>query len=105
MASYSLEGLMEGILAGDDVGRWLAGHVEFLVVPFVDKDGVEEGDQGKNRRPHDHNRDYGPGVSIYTCIEVPYANARGRAVTGATAWGFGRDLARALRRYLEEVDE
>jgi hypothetical protein len=24
----------------------------------VDKDGVEDGDQGKNRRPHDHNRDY-----------------------------------------------
>ena len=26
--------------------------------PFMDKDGVEEGDQGKNRKPHDHNRDY-----------------------------------------------
>ena len=34
-------------------------RVEFFVVPFVDKDGVEDGDQGKNRRPHDHNRDYG----------------------------------------------
>ena len=33
-------------------------HVEFMVVPFMDKDGVEDGDQGKNRRPHDHNRDY-----------------------------------------------
>jgi hypothetical protein len=33
-------------------------------VPFVDKDGVEEGDQGKNRKPHDHNRDYGE-ESIY----------------------------------------
>jgi hypothetical protein len=24
----------------------------------MDKDGVEDGDQGKNRKPHDHNRDY-----------------------------------------------
>jgi hypothetical protein len=27
-------------------------------VPFVDIDGVENGDQGKSRAPHDHNRDY-----------------------------------------------
>jgi hypothetical protein len=26
----------------------------------VDKDGVEDGDQGKNRKPRDHNRDYDP---------------------------------------------
>ncbi len=34
------------------------------MVPFVDKDGVENGDQGKNRRPRDHNRDYA-GDSLY----------------------------------------
>jgi len=56
MASYSLEGIMEEVLADTEEGRWLREHVEFLVVPFVDKDGVEDGDQGKNRRPHDHNR-------------------------------------------------
>ena len=27
------------------------------VIPFVDIDGVENGDQGK-QAPHDHNRDY-----------------------------------------------
>ena len=59
MASYVLEDLVEGILAEGDEGPWLREHVEFLIVPFVDKDGVEDGDQGKNRRPHDHNRDYG----------------------------------------------
>jgi hypothetical protein len=32
--------------------------VEIMVVPFMDKDGCEDGDQGKNRKPHDHNRDY-----------------------------------------------
>ena len=29
-----------------------------LFVPFVDYDGVFDGDQGKARIPHDHNRDY-----------------------------------------------
>ena len=58
MASYVLEGLMAVVLGSSDDGRWLESHVQFLVVPFVDKDGVEDGDQGKNRRPRDHNRDY-----------------------------------------------
>jgi hypothetical protein len=30
-----------------------------VVVPFVDEDGVEDGNAGKNRAPHDHNRDHG----------------------------------------------
>src|SRR5690606_15909380 len=38
-------------------------------IPFVDKDGVEAGDQGKNRAPHDHNRDYGED-SIYRSIQA-----------------------------------
>ncbi len=58
MASYALEGIVEATLADDEAGGWLREHVEFLAVPFMDKDGVEEGDQGKARRPHDHNRDY-----------------------------------------------
>jgi len=32
--------------------------VKLFIVPFVDCDGVYDGDQGKNRFPHDHNRDY-----------------------------------------------
>jgi hypothetical protein len=58
MASYVLEGLVEGVLAGTPKGAWLRENVEFLVIPFVDKDGVEDGDQGKYRAPRDHNRDY-----------------------------------------------
>lgn len=64
MASWALEGLMDEVLADTADGRWLRKHVEFLIVPFMDTDGVEDGDQGKNRRPHDHNRDY-LGESIY----------------------------------------
>jgi len=58
MASYVLEGILDAVLADTELGTWMRGNVEFMVVPFVDKDGVEDGDQGKNRKPHDHNRDY-----------------------------------------------
>lgn len=67
MASYTLEGLIEGFLADDETGRWLRENVELLAIPMMDIDGVEQGDQGKNRRPHDHNRDY-EGESIYASV-------------------------------------
>jgi len=69
IASYTLEGLLEAVLAETDLGRWFRNNVEILAVPFVDKDGVEDGDQGKNRKPHDHNRDYA-GESIYPTIQA-----------------------------------
>ena len=58
MASWVLEGVMEAFLADDELGRWSRENVELLVVPFIDYDRAQAGDQGKNRRPHDHNRDY-----------------------------------------------
>ncbi|MEX1096743.1 MAG: M14 family zinc carboxypeptidase [Planctomycetales bacterium] len=64
MASYALEGTIDEVLADTEDGKWLREHVEFFIVPMMDKDGVEDGDQGKNRKPHDHNRDY-EGESIY----------------------------------------
>lgn len=69
MASYSLEGTMAAILADSEDGAWFRTHAEFLVVPFMDTDGVEDGDQGKDRRPHDHNRDY-EGESIYASVRT-----------------------------------
>ena len=69
MASYVLEGLLAAALADTDDGRWLRGNVEFLAVPFMDADGVADGDQGKNRKPHDHNRDY-RGQSIYPSVRA-----------------------------------
>ncbi len=68
IASYSLEGIMEAVLDSNE-GRRLREQVEFFVVPFMDKDGVEEGDQGKNRKPHDHNRDYN-GESLYASVRA-----------------------------------
>lgn len=69
MATYALEGVMTGILADTVAGRWLQKNVEFFIVPFMDKDGVEDGDQGKLRRPRDHNRDY-QGESIYATTQA-----------------------------------
>gem|GEM_PF-234003 len=67
MASFVLEGALKVMLSNTDTGRWFQNNVEVLAVPFMDKDGVEDGDQGKNRRPHDHNRDY-MGQSIYPSV-------------------------------------
>jgi hypothetical protein len=58
MADYVLEGLLNTVLAEEETGAWFRSHVELLVVPFADLDGVEDGDQGKGRIPHDHGRDY-----------------------------------------------
>jgi hypothetical protein len=205
MANYAVEGVVEAVLADDDNGRWLREHVELLIVPFADKDGVEDGDQGKNRKPRDHGRDYDdnalypetatlrawlpawiggratvaidlhcpslsgktdehvyqvgkekpevwaeqrrfgkvlegsrqgplpyetardlpfgvawnkgqnyhlgpsfsrwaatiPGMKLATSFEIPYANAAGVEVNDVSARAFGRDLAVAIRRYLE----
>lgn len=57
IANYVMEGVIEAITED----QWLKDNVEFRFIPFVDKDGVEDGDQGKNRRPWDHNRDYNDG--------------------------------------------
>ena len=52
--SYVLEGVLEELLREPIEGLGI------FCVPFVDYDGVVDGDQGKNRFPHDHNRDYQP---------------------------------------------
>ncbi len=81
MASFVLEGVLATVLAEDADGDWFRQNVEVLAIPFMDKDGVEDGDQGKNRRPHDHNRDYA-GTSIY-----PETRALSRRVGG---WSQGK---------------
>ena len=57
---YIMEGIMEEFAVNPIPG------CRITAIPFVDADGVVHGDQGKNRRPHDHNRDYAddlyPGV-------------------------------------------
>lgn len=57
-ATRALEGLLEAALGDDELGRKWRANWQMVAIPFMDKDGVEDGDQGKNRAPHDHNRDY-----------------------------------------------
>jgi hypothetical protein len=58
MGSFVVEGFVEQLLEQSS----FLERAEVVVVPLVDADGVEAGDQGKNRRPHDHNRDYDPSI-------------------------------------------
>ena len=55
MANYMVEGILEEALMNSSFRKMY----EVSAVPFADKDGVMDGDQGKNRRPRDHARDYG----------------------------------------------
>ena len=57
-AGYVVEGITAAFLEDSELGQWLRDNIELHVVPFVDIDGAVEGDQGKWRLPHDHNRDY-----------------------------------------------
>lgn len=48
--------IMEGIL--EELCKESIPGYDIFCVPFVDYDGVVDGDQGKARAPHDPNRDY-----------------------------------------------
>jgi hypothetical protein len=69
IASYVLEGFIQEAMSDSDSGQEFRSRHVLFAVPFVDKDGVEQGDQGKNRKPHDHNRDYGD-KSIYPEVQA-----------------------------------
>ncbi|SFS12896.1 hypothetical protein SAMN05216559_4153 [Halomicrobium zhouii] len=66
-ASLVLEGILSK-LADRPPKSWCA-HV----VPFVDLDGVQRGDQGKQRLPHDHNRDYAESNGVTDEIDPLYS--------------------------------
>lgn len=54
-----LEGVAAAFAEKSRLGRRLRRTIDLTIVPFADYDGAVAGDQGKNRHPHDHNRDYG----------------------------------------------
>ena len=70
--SYVLEGVLEELALSP------IPNSRVLVVPFADYDGVVDGDQGKSRSPHDHNRDY-IDAPIYPEVQAicKYANEHG----------------------------
>ncbi len=76
--NYVLEGVLEEMILR------FASKYRIICIPFVDYDGVTEGDQGKGRAGHDHNRDYVRGVdAVYhsvsrirefaDCMRIRYA--------------------------------
>lgn len=50
--NYILEGVLDGLL------KCPIENTRVICVPFADYDGVVDDDQGKARKPYDHNRDY-----------------------------------------------
>ena len=70
---YVMEGILRS-LARDPIPGYAV-----TAVPFVDYDGVLDGDQGKNRAPHDHNRDYLP-QPVYASVRAIQGLLRDRPV-------------------------
>ena len=68
MASYVLEGFIEWFMESEHA-EWMRKKTALFIAPFADKDGVEDGDQGKGRKPRDHGRDY-LGTSIYPATDM-----------------------------------
>ena len=69
--TWVMEGILEAALGDDDLGKWFRENVSIRAVPFVDTDGVLNGDQGKARYPHDHNRDYSSkGEELYPEVKA-----------------------------------
>ena len=64
VAAFSMEGLLDYLMTSPFMQKY-----RIIVMPFVDIDGVEQGDQGKSRLPHDHNRDY-IDDSIYRSVKI-----------------------------------
>lgn len=70
--SYVLEGVLRELVDAP------IENTRIFAVPFVDYDGVVDGDQGKARTPHDHNRDYSD-APIYPEVDaiIKYADRYG----------------------------
>ncbi|MFA5561764.1 MAG: M14 family zinc carboxypeptidase [Eubacteriales bacterium] len=91
-ASYVLEGIMEYV--SDCAAACQAVSCHFF--PFMDIDGVEEGDQGKGRSPHDHNRDF-TEQPLYRSVRALYAYSADKSYLAGFdlhspwRWGGGND--------------
>jgi hypothetical protein len=57
-ASFITEGIVSAFIEDSPLGEWLRENIELNVLPFMDMDGTIDGEQGKTRIPHNHNRDY-----------------------------------------------
>lgn len=69
MASYVHEGFLEEASSDSPLAVEFRKRYALFSIPIVDVDGVEAGEQGKWRAPHDHNRDYGE-VNLYPEVKA-----------------------------------
>jgi hypothetical protein len=74
--SWVLEGMIREFAANP------INDTNIFVVPMVDFDGVVEGEHGKDRDPHDHNRDYIEG-NIYPEVGAIIDYAKDKEITYA----------------------
>ena len=92
--NYVLEGVLSELL------KTPIPDTKVFCVPFVDYDGVVDGDQGKSRAPHDHNRDYDGETSIYaeTKSIKEYARKNGchYAFDFHSPWHIGKENDKAF---------
>lgn len=102
--SWVLEGVLEELLEHP------MPDMKVLCVPFVDFDGVFDGDQGKSRVPHDHNRDY-TDAPLYPEVEAikEYMEKNGANYAfdfhSPWHWGGKNDMIFIVRKTAELDDE
>ncbi len=100
---YVIEGFIDAYLKDP------LPDTKLIVLPFIDADGVANGDQGKNRRPHDHNRDYVEG--IYPAVREVKRLLEAENVVAFidchSPWHLGgrNDKVFIVRKSLETLDE
>lgn len=75
MASYVLEGFLAEAASDSQSSQAFRDQYVIYAIPMMDSDGVQAGDQGKWRFPHDHNRDYGTDA-MYPEVQAVMALAQ-----------------------------
>ena len=104
--NYVMEGVLTELLNNP------IPDTKILCVPFMDYDGVIDGDQGKSRAPHDYNRDYAENAkSIYpeTAKMREYVKEHGchYGFDFHSPWHIGQqnDKAFIVQNSLEKLDK
>jgi hypothetical protein len=100
--SYLLEGMLLYYLAQQNSP--ILDEYQIHYVPFVDIDGVENGDQGKSRVPYDHNRDYIDTPIYRSTAAIAEYTGRHQLVAGidfhgAFKWGGRNDVPFLVKQH------
>ncbi|MCL2709148.1 MAG: hypothetical protein FWF03_08550 [Defluviitaleaceae bacterium] len=102
--SYALEGFL------DEYAKSPIAGTRVICVPFMDFDGAVDGDQGKNRRPHDHGRDYAINEAplydtVRTAMEIIGIGGVAFGIDFHSPWHFGgqNDTVFAVRKKIDKA--